>query len=294
MPLTDRPWGVLLLVYFVVVGVPSGLTLAALWHRSRWPWSDARTERWATWAALAVLTLASVLLIVDLGRPERFFLMITRFDNLGSPISVGAKIIAVKTAVLVAAAYLLHRRHDRAGRPLPAGNATARMADTTVVWLLGVTSLALAIYPVSVLARTWFAPLAGTSGAALLFLLTALLMGAAGLLAIEALGPERTGTDRVRAGVRTATLALLGGYAVAIVFEALAVRGNPAAQHAAVATLTTTGGAIAFWGLVVGVGIVLPAAGLLTVANQRWVRLGVAAAILAGAGVSRYLIFAVG
>jgi len=329
----QQPWGPLLAFYFVAIGVPSGLTLAALWHRNRWPQHPGRVERWTIWTALAVLLVASVVLVVDLGRPAGFFLMLTRFDNLGSPIAIGAKIIAVKVFVLAVAAYLLRRRHGPGDVPLRPGNAAARVLDTAVVWLLGITSLALAVYPTAVLARAWFVPLADTSGAALIFLLTALLMGAAGLLTIHAIGPRtdgaeasraeadghgaagdgdgspgraddgppggagggpRDGAEQVRRGVRAATLALLATYAVAIAFEGLAVRGNPAAEQALVAAMATTGGALAFWGLVVGVGLVAPAVGLVAAPARRWVQLGAAAAIVVGASAGRYLIFTVG
>lgn len=277
-PLPESPWGAPLAAYFVLVGLPSGLTLVAWWQRARWPQHTAASERTATWVALVVLVLAGLLLVVDLGRPERFFLMLTRFGNLGSPISIGAKVIAVKMFLLVVAVYLLRRPGVPALGP--------------VAWGLGVTSVALAIYPVAVLARTWTAPLAGTSGAGLIFVLTALLMGAAAQLAIHALRRPVAEAEPVRRGLRQATLFVLAAHGVTIAFQGLALHGTPL-DDAVLPQLMAGSGAFAFWGLVVGVGLVLPAVGLLAVPTRRWAQLVNAGAIFVGACAGRYLVFAV-
>ena len=130
--------------------------------------------------ALVTLVLCGVLLIVDLGRPARFFLMLTRFSNLSSAMSVGAKLIALKGFLLTLYLYLLHRRRSAlAPGDVARAPGVTRAAYAVVPLLLAVASLCLAAYPAILLARTWFAPLAASSGAALLFVTTALLMGAA-------------------------------------------------------------------------------------------------------------------
>lgn len=261
-------WGPLLAAYVVLVGLPTGLTLMTWWvGRSG---ASARLERIGAWGALVALVAISVLLVADLGRPERFHLMLVRFDNLASPISWGAKLIALKILLLILVVHAIERRRPP-DRPLP------RLTKVVAVLLL-VVSFALALYPAALLARSWASPLAG--GAGVLFVLTALLMGAA---VVVLLGGEG----------RTALLGLLAASAVALAVEALALAGRPD-DRLLLAELTTGGSAPLFWGVAVGAGLVLPAAGLLALPRNRLVTALCAVAVLAGAAATRYLLFAVG
>ncbi|GLX99546.1 NrfD/PsrC family molybdoenzyme membrane anchor subunit [Herbidospora sp. NBRC 101105] len=261
-------WGPLLAAYVVLVGLPTGLTLMTWWvGRSG---ASARLERVGAWGALVALVAISVLLVVDLGRPERFHLMLVRFDNLASPISWGAKLIALKILLLLLVVHAVERRRPP-DRPL------TRLTRVVAVLLLAV-SFALALYPAALLARSWASPLAG--GAGVLFVLTALLMGAA---VVVLLGGEG----------RTALLGLLAASAVALAVEALALAGRPD-DRLLLAELTTGGSAPLFWGVAVGAGLVLPAAGLLALPRNRVVTALCAVAVLAGAAATRYLLFAVG
>ncbi|MGW0823142.1 NrfD/PsrC family molybdoenzyme membrane anchor subunit [Streptomyces sp. NPDC002845] len=283
------PWGGLLAAYFTLIGIPSGLTLATWWHRSRFPTASLSLDWRTTWLGLLLLSGAGLLLTVDLGRPGRFFLMLTKFGNWDSPISLGAKIIAVKTFLLAVALYLLWRRRtasEGAPAPLPA-LGTAKYLDNAVVWLLGFTSVALAVYPISVLARTWVSPLASTSGSALIFLVTSLLMGAAVLQLVQTWDPEAT---TLQAAVhRRATLVLLMTYAAALAFTAVSVPNGPAKQ--ALESVFKGEWAPLFYAGAIGLGLIVPLALLTLVRDGRWTRLTAAAAILAGTAAVRYLIF---
>jgi len=302
LPTVDRPWGALVAAYFVIIGLPSGLALVAWWLARRHR-AGAVFDRYASWLSFAVLNLVGLLLVVDLGRPSRFFLMLTRFDNLSSPIAVGAKLIAVKTGLLLVAIWAVER-HRRlaaaatgstivttggAGGPTRLGDA----AEPVVRGLLLAASFALALYPAAVLSRTWSSPLAQTSGAALLFLSTALLLGAAAAGLLVAAAPARFGLAALTAPVRSLLLVLLAGHAVALLFQALGMRGDPRLD-AAVADLTVGAHAWAWWAGVVAVGIAAPAAVLLAAPRSRVALAAAALTTAAGAGTVRYLLFAVG
>src|SRR5207244_13424852 len=105
--------------YVVLGGVAAWMTLVVAWVEREddrlglgFAWSSS-------WLAMAALVLCGVLLTVDLGRPARFFLMLTRFSNPGSAMSVGAKLIALKGFLLALYLYLLYRRR----RALATGDA---------------------------------------------------------------------------------------------------------------------------------------------------------------------------
>ncbi|RVX39796.1 respiratory nitrite reductase-specific menaquinol--cytochrome-c reductase complex subunit NrfD [Nonomuraea polychroma] len=286
-PLPETPWGAPLGAYFVLVGMPSGLTVISWWARTRRYPGWAAVERVGSWVALGVLAVVSVILVVDLGRPAGFFLMLTRFDNLGSPISVGAKLIAVKMFLLAVLLYQLERRR-RADRSASA-RTLPRWIRTVPAWLLIALSFGLAIYPVSVLSRSWGSPLAATSGAALIFLLTSLLMGAAGAVLIVELMPH---VDSARSVSRAGMATLLGGYLLALIFEGLSLNGDPL-QRRLLAEVVAGAYALPFWGLVVAVGVATPTACLL-LSRRRAAVMVSALAILVGAAAVRYLIFLAG
>lgn len=291
-PLAESPWGALLMVYFVLIAAPSGLTMVNVWRRLRWS-ADASGAgaRAASATSLGLLVVAGSLLVLDLGRPERFFLMVTRFDNLGSPISLGAKALALKGLLLVVDLYLLYRLRAAGG---VAGDLRTRATIRAVTVGLGLTSAFLAVYPVAVLERTWMAPLAGTSGALLVFALTAVLMGLGMQGVLDVVVPDPP-SDAARGGTRSATL---GALAVAVVVALLvvpSVLADPATSAIVAAQLTGGAGALLWWGGSVTAGAVLPAAGLVFRRDSRGVwAWAVAAGLLLGACATRYLVVAVG
>lgn len=288
-PMPDSPWGPLLAVYFTVIGLPSGITLALWWHRGRWPHSSPALDRRAGWLTLCLLAAAGVLLTIDLGRPERFFLMLTAFDNWDSPISLGAKMLAVKAFLIGVALYLLRSRQRAtcAQKPQSIAASVAARIDGSTAWLLVAISAALAVYPVAVLARTWVSPLASTSGSALIYLITSLLMGCAALIVLGADGDE---TGQRRAAYRRITLAMLIAYGTALAFAALSIRPGPAQD--ALQKILTGQWALLFYTVVIAAGLLLPTVVLAVAGGKRWAQLLSAGTVLAGTGTVRYLISA--
>ncbi|GAA3119533.1 hypothetical protein GCM10010466_07950 [Planomonospora alba] len=291
-PLPEPAWGPLLAAYIVLVGLPSGVTLTTWWLGRQRLAGAVAADRYGAWGALGLLVLISAILVLDLGRPERFYLVITRFDNLGSPIAVGAKLIAVKMFLLAVLVYGFERRRRSADTAVTESAAAGRRAGSVLVWSLVFVSFALALYPASLLSGSWASPLAGSSGSALLFLLTALLMGAAALLlVVSARGGD--GTRELLHTGRRALLLLVGLFAVALLFEVLSLAGRPPDRLLAGEMLAGSMSTL-FWGVVVGGGIVVPSVGLLFFRARREVVFLSAAAALAGAAATRYLLFAVG
>src|SRR5438128_4633348 len=286
-PLPEVPWGLSIGVYFILAGVVAGTTLVAEWVEPQ-DNCTAVAFTWKTsWVAMVALVLCGVLLVVDLGRPARFFLMLTRFSTLGSAMSVGAKLIALKGFLLALYLYLLHRRR----RALATGDVTlapgvTRAAYTVVPALLAVASLCLAAYPVILLARTWLSPLAASSGAALISVTTALLMGAA---VATCAAHDETLVARLRGvmlflGAAQPCLLLLAGLAL--------YGGSPALERALGALIGGRTAAV-FWGLVMGVGLGVPLVALAAMRHRRPVTIASALCLFVGAATLRFLLFTV-
>jgi formate-dependent nitrite reductase membrane component NrfD len=237
--------------------------------------------------------VALFILIVDLGRPVRFFLMLTEFGNLGSAMSVGAKLIAVKSFFLGRYIYLLYRmRHGLGPADQPAPVAVSRAFSVAVPALLGITSLGLAVYPAFLLARTWMSPLASTPGSGLLFLSTAMIMGAAVAVIIVAASPSRADQELRQQLVRTLLL-LVVVELLLLLLAGLSLIGRGPDLARAMQDVVAGRSAAIFWGLVVATGLAVPLVGLLAMPRNRLVMLIGAAGALVGASATRYLIFVV-
>ena len=92
IPLLEPPaWTWEIPLYFFVGGAAGSSAVIAT--AAEWVGSDVQLARQARWVSLAGVSISSVLLISDLGRPERFLAMLRVFKPQ-SPMSMGAWILA--------------------------------------------------------------------------------------------------------------------------------------------------------------------------------------------------------
>jgi formate-dependent nitrite reductase membrane component NrfD len=275
LPLAEAPWGATIGIYLVLVGLASGLTLVSWWVRPEEPRTAARFDWIAAWTALLLMLIVSALLVADLGRPARFFLMVTRFENLDSPMSIGAKLIAAEIGLLGVHLYLIRRRLSALAR----GDASVAAGLTLLVYsiapaALALVSFALAIYPAALLSFTWISPLATGSMASVVFLSTAIVMGAAAARLIGSV-PREEAFERQLA--RTLGFAVCANLA-ALVFQ--------------VAALPSTERALLGHDVWMLVALLLSPLPVILVRHRTAMMLGTLVA-LAGAGLTRYLVFAI-
>lgn len=290
-PLAEAPWGSLLGVYLILLGLATGLTLLVQWLRP----ADAEiadTLEWrATWVTLATMVTCALILISDLGRPERFFLMLTRFGRTESVMSWGAKLIGLKSGLLLVQLYLLHRRRkERAGGAEVAEDAVTRWVVRAVPGLLTLVSIALAVYPSLLLARTWSSPLVSTPGAPFLFPATALAMGGAAAALITLVLPGRV-YGELRAPLERVLLFMLGTHGVLLIFAGVAGLGAGRETARLWAALLSGESAGLFWGVGIGLGLVLPGLLLLGAPRNKGALAFSAVATLASASAVRFLMF---
>ena len=286
-PLASLPWGPWIGAYIVLTGLASGLTLVTRFLRPADQRAAARLEWISSWIALACLGICTAILVWDLGRPARFFLMVAQFANAGSLMSWGAKVIALKVGLLVLYLMLLQRRR----RALADGDAVLAGGATQAVYsivpeALVLVSFALAIYPAFLLSWTWSSPAAHNAGAALIYLFSAAILGVAATSLVIVFTPELDDPTLAKR-LRASLVRLLAGHSVALGFVALSLRGNE--TRGVYDELWGGEWARGAWLLVVSVvaSVVLsaPAFG----ARGRVALIGAA---LVTAAASRYLIFA--
>lgn len=225
-PLASVPWGPWIGAYIVLTGLVSGLTLVTRFLRPDDERAATRFEWISSWTALATLAGCTIILISDLGRPARFFLMVTQFTNAGSVMSWGAKIIALKIGLLAVYLLLLHRRRQAlaAGDAMLTGRAT-RALYTAVPGALALVSFALAVYPPFLLSWTWSSPASHNAGSALVYLSSSALLGAAAASLIATFVPDVSDLA-MTARVRVTLMRFLGAHIVALGFVMLSLRAN--------------------------------------------------------------------
>lgn len=92
IPLLEKPaWTWEIPLYFFVGGAAGSTAVIAT--AAEWSGGDVQLARDARWVSLAGISISSLLLISDLGRPERFLAMLRVFKPQ-SPMSMGAWILA--------------------------------------------------------------------------------------------------------------------------------------------------------------------------------------------------------
>ncbi|CAA9536279.1 MAG: hypothetical protein AVDCRST_MAG73-1490 [uncultured Thermomicrobiales bacterium] len=243
-------WGWLIVAYFYLGGIAGGAFVVAAVAHLVGPEEDRRVVRAGRYVSLAALLPCPVLLVLDLGRPGRFWRMLSTV-RWRSPMSTGSWGITVfglfsASAAVIQAAEdgLLGRGRVRgAARGLPAG-AIAAAGTPFAFFVAGYTGVLLAATAVPL----WFknALLMGP-----LFLGSALSNGTAAVSLALAVVP----------GTPAATQARLAQLEQATAVAELAVLGASRARLGETAAPLTKGrlGALVRYG-VVGTGLVAPMA----------------------------------
>lgn len=281
-------WGWEIPLYLFVGGVVAGMmVIAGLAMLRTAKGEDTRTffSVQTPLAAFMLLNLGMLALLLDLSHPLYVWAVYLTFE-VASPMSWGSWVLlAVYAILLVSALVRLHEAWPWLGRTFP---AVARISDAIVTsprrlallgWLNIVFGVAVGIYT-GILLNTMVArPLWNTAVLPVLFLVSGLSAGAAamhlatrffgrrpapqgmlgGLLAAMAqpLGPEPPQRATIDTLLRADVLLLV----VELVLLLLLVLGllTSTASHAEAARLVLGGPyTLAFWGVIVGAGILVP------------------------------------
>lgn len=286
-PLATAPWGPWIGAYIILTGLASGLTLITRFVRPTDERTANRLEWIASWGALACLAACLVILVADLGRPSRFFLMVTQLENVGSLMGWGAKLIAAKVGLLVVYLYLLHRRrHALAVGDLAITGRATRALYAGVPDMLAIASFALAIYPAFLLSWTWSSPAAHNAGSALVYLSSGALLGAAAVNLIAA-GVPQVSDPAMDEAARRSVARLLAAHLIVLGFVALSLRANETRRVSDALWHGTWAGAAQLMLVATGAAVVLS----LPLFTTR-VRVPLSIAALVGAATCRYLVFA--
>lgn len=196
-------WGFWVYVEMLVVGIAAGayLTAALLEWAGR---GRSRAARAAHVIAFPLMILATVLLIIDLNRPERFWHMALMSERLlpiiktWSPISFGTWLIIAFSAVTFVSfvdALFDRTRFSIGWRP----RGTLHGTPAGLVWsaIGGVLAIGVGMYSGLLIGTTNIPGWSDSVLLAAVYIVTAGLTGAATLILVDQLGPgARTTEDR--------------------------------------------------------------------------------------------------
>ncbi|AHY47851.1 Formate-dependent nitrite reductase membrane component [Rubrobacter radiotolerans] len=139
-PLKASHWAWQIYVYFFVGGIGAGAHLASVMGQL-FGWRDAAFFRVCRYTTLVAMIVSPVMLIWDLGRPERFLNML-RILKLRSPMSTGSWALSVFGSLSGAIATRQAAEDGLLGRD----TVPARLAGMIPAKLISVASLPVALY----------------------------------------------------------------------------------------------------------------------------------------------------
>ncbi len=233
----QREWGWLVITYLFLGGAGAGLFLISLYI----------DHAWAGALGLVVLLLGTVLLLLDLGRPERFWRAF--FHPQTSWISRGCFFIS-----LVALFGGIEAGVGIFGIALPAGSATATLR-TLVIAVAAAAAVLVMIYTGFVLSPSPAIPFWNSAFFPIVFFVYSLLAGIDILILSSPLLPGPA-LDLIFLGRLQNYLAL--GCLVLLLSHLSVMSGSAVAARESIRVLTRGRWAPLFLGGVIGVGLIVP------------------------------------
>src|SRR5436305_9827737 len=129
-PVVPPEWGWPIIIYFFLGGLAGGAFFTAVLLELAGGDADRQAARWGYLVAFPLAVVCGVLLMIDLGRPERFWHMLLQSENSApllkwwSPISIGSWGLLIFSAFSFVAfvdSLLALRRRARGWGLLPPG-----------------------------------------------------------------------------------------------------------------------------------------------------------------------------
>lgn len=231
-------WGMLIVLYLFLGGISAGAAILS-GIASLQGWSDKLKKAGAYLAPFPVM-IGLVLLILDLHRPLLFYQILLNY-NLGSVMSWGVIALFAFTPVSLVYAFLLFKNYQ--------GPAVKILSIANMLLGLGVGA-----YTGLLLSAVATNPVWGSALIPILFTISALSTGICGTILVAGIG-LKANSDELG---KLASLDMVAIAAELLVIFIMIISWYTSAQGAtaAAAVLGTYG--VMFWGLVVGLGLLLP------------------------------------
>jgi len=300
------PWGFWISFYILFIGLSAGSFLLSSLIYVFGMWQFERIGRMAVFAAAVCLIMGMLFVLVDLGRPERFWHVFTQFSQ--SSVMWYEIMLYILYVVILATELWFLMRTDLialrdAGRGLKRRfygllalgsqslDAASRQRDMRVVRVLGLIGIPTAIsvhggtgaiFAVVKAVPWWYSPLLP-----IVFIVSALASGAGLLLFFRAFfaTPERDEVDFLSTLGKLALFLLFIDW-IMVVFELLVGLYGGIPDHVAAFREMLAGPKWwVFWLLELGVGVAVPTAIILTVKSRYWLGAAGLAMVLGIIGV---------
>ena len=251
-------WGLEPAVYLFLGGLAGGTffvsAIVRLITKDRFPCLALISP----WVSVIALSVGLLCLVVEVEKPLQALMMWKSFVNFGSWMTIGAWLLFAAIAVFGVCAIFSTPRLATAVESLIKPLKSARKGIVRVTLILGaVLGLLVAAYTGVLLMAAGAIPLWNTLLIPTLFTVSALDAGAS--VTIVCLLLEKDGqTARSKKVLTGSVLGLVAAEAVVLSVLLMTLSGGSPSQSVSALTLTEGSLSLPFWGLVVGIGLVVP------------------------------------
>lgn len=248
----ELAWGLLIVIYLFTAGVSAGAMITSNLALLFGGPDFRRVSRWGAYLAPFPISLGLGVLVLDLGSPFNFYQLFLTLE-WSSPMSYGSWVILGFTALSLIYFYLwLPEAYQILGQAEELKRWQRRLAK-----IMPVLSLAVASYT-GLLLNAAVRPLWHTPLLPVLFLVSALSTGVAGVILIASLSPwERARHKELQALTKADAGLIILECLILLAIIVLAQRGT-ASEARAFDSLLFGAYAWNFWLVILGLGLLIP------------------------------------
>lgn len=291
-------WTWLPAIYLFLGGMSAGCMLSVALLRLAKPGRFSKTIAVGTWVSVIGLAAGLVALVAEVEKPFQAVIMFKSFVNPMSWMTIGAWILFVSFFVFALFAVFstpaLTSRVGFLGRAAKRGSAV--FAALSIPFAVGVavyTGILLSAAPAIPLWDTWLLPA--------LFTVSAFDTGVAAVIIVLVFVEKDESATKIKTLFEGATVVLVAIEAAVLSVFMSTMAGGSLTQAMSASVITEGELSVAFWGLIVAVGLAVPfiaAVSQLFMARKGvhsvWISTAGSACALAGGFALRYIILVAG
>lgn len=252
-------WGWMIAVYLFLGGIAGGAFCVTSIVRLAGKGRFKSTLTFGAWLATITLAIGLIFLVADVEKPLQAMVLFQSFVNFSSWMTIGAWLLLLALVIFVLAAVFstdrLTQILGKLWRPLE----SSREKILKILAIIGIpTGLAVALYTGILLGGAPSIPLWNTWLLPVLFTVSALDTGIASVLIFMVIKEKDQGVNRVHLLLERGVIVLVALELIVLGVYLAAMLGGSVGQAIAAELIISGPLSIAFWALVVVIGLLIP------------------------------------
>ncbi|MCL2826854.1 MAG: polysulfide reductase NrfD [Eggerthellaceae bacterium] len=249
-------WGWLVASDLFLGGLSAGVFCTASILRLAGKGSFRSTLTYGAWFATIALALALTCLLSDVGMPFRALILWQSFSHATSWMAIGAWVLFTAFIIFLATALLSTKKITKGFSELAQSRVEVILKVLAVIGICA--SLGVALYTGILLASATGIPLWKTWLLPALFVTSALYTGVAAVLIFVVIGEKDPRAEKVKTLLTRIILVLIVLEAAVLAYFLVTKQGGSLSEQLASGLIVNGSLTIAFWVLVVAVGLAIP------------------------------------